>query len=237
MAVGLSLAFGTSQCLDCSNVSLVLMIPFILAGVALVFFLLKCNITVSTGTINGLIFYANIIRVNTAIFFPSGEVSSLTTFLSTFVAWVNLDLGIQTCFYDGMNAYAKTWLQFLFPAYVWLLIGVMIYSSRYSTTIAKLTGSNAVPVLATLLLLSYAKLLRTVITAVSPILITDVNETHSLHWLLDANILYLKGQHLVLFLMALLATLMIKEREVFPGETFSVLTTTAGQCGGFLLEL
>ena len=205
---GLSLAFGTSQCLDCSNVSLVLMIPFILAGVALVFFLLKCNITVSTGTINGLIFYANIIRVNTAIFFPSGEVSSLTTFLSTFVAWVNLDLGIQTCFYDGMNAYAKTWLQFLFPAYVWLLIGVMIYSSRYSTTIAKLTGSNAVPVLATLLLLSYAKLLRTVITAVSPILITDVNETHSLHWLLDANILYLKGQHLVLFLMALLATLM-----------------------------
>ena len=30
-----------------------------------------------------------------------------------------LDLGIETCFYDGMDAYVKTWLQFVCPIYIW----------------------------------------------------------------------------------------------------------------------
>ena len=48
---GLSLALGTSQCLQCSNIYLLLIIPFLLAGIVLVFLLLKCNLTVSVGTI------------------------------------------------------------------------------------------------------------------------------------------------------------------------------------------
>lgn len=61
---GLSLALGSSRCLQCSNVYLLLFIRFLLAGVALVFLLLKCNLDVSVGTINGLIFYANIVWAN-----------------------------------------------------------------------------------------------------------------------------------------------------------------------------
>ena len=107
---GLSLALGTSQCLKCSNVYLLLLIPFALAGVALVFLLLKCNLTVSVGSINGLIVYANIIQANQAIFFPHGArgVNFCTKYLSIFIAWLNLDLGIQTCFFAGMDAYSKT---------------------------------------------------------------------------------------------------------------------------------
>ncbi len=66
---GLSLALGTSQCKECSNINLLLLIPFALAGVVLVVLLLKCNLTVSTGTINGLIFYANIVRATQTAFF------------------------------------------------------------------------------------------------------------------------------------------------------------------------
>ena len=67
----------------------------------------------------------------------------------------NLDLGIETCLVDGMDAYIRTWLQFVFPFYHLLII------SRRSITIVKLVGSSAVSVLATLLfLLSYAKLQR-----------------------------------------------------------------------------
>ena len=51
----LSLAIGTSQCLECTNLYFVLLLPFALAGVVLVLFLIVCNLTVSTGTINGLI--------------------------------------------------------------------------------------------------------------------------------------------------------------------------------------
>ena len=65
------------------------------------------------GTVNGLIFYANIVAGNKAVFLPSGD----SNFLTVFVAWLNLDLGIETCFYDGMDAYARTWLQFVFPLY------------------------------------------------------------------------------------------------------------------------
>jgi len=70
-----------------------LLIPvFIAAGIVLVVFLMLFNLTVSVGTINGLIFYANIVRANQAIFFPHGTNNE---FLSIFIAWLNLDLGIE----------------------------------------------------------------------------------------------------------------------------------------------
>ena len=130
------------------------------------------------GTTNALIFYANIIHTNRTIFFPQNNVSIVTRFLAVFIAWLNLDIGIETCLYRGMTAYANTWLQFVFPVYIWLLVLIMIYSSRYSVTASKLIGRNAVSVLATLFLLSYAKLLRTIIAVVSPISIEDEDRKH-----------------------------------------------------------
>ena len=58
----LSLALGSSQCLPCTN-----------DGFALVFFIKILDLTVARGTINGLIFYANIIWINQSIFFPNGN--------------------------------------------------------------------------------------------------------------------------------------------------------------------
>ena len=121
---GLSIALGSSKCLQCSNLHIWLIIPFALAGVALVLLLLVCRLTVAAGTINGLIFYANIVTVNRAIFFPPNE----TNILTVFIAWLNLDLGIETCFFDGMDEYVRSWLQFVFPLYVWTLVGLIIVS-------------------------------------------------------------------------------------------------------------
>ena len=166
----LSLAIGTSQCLVCTNIYLTLLLPFALAGLMLVLFLIVCNLTVSMGTINGLIFYANIVRINHAFFFMTPTTSALKVIqqvLAVFIAWLNLDLGIETCFFHAMDAYIQTWLQFAFPFYIWMIVGVIIYLSRRSTTIVKLVGSSAVSVLATLFVLSYTKLQRTVITAFS----------------------------------------------------------------------
>ena len=115
---GLSLALGSSQCLPCSNTYLTLLIPFTIAGFALVFFLTFLDLTVSQGTTNGLIFNVNIVKANEAVFFPPGDTNILTVFIS----WLNLDLGIETCFVDGLNGYWKTWLQFVFPVYIWDII-------------------------------------------------------------------------------------------------------------------
>ena len=201
---GYRLVLGTSKCKKCSNVYLLLLLPILLSGFGLVVLLLKCNLTVSTGTINGLIFYANIIQVNNKVFFPPGSISVPGYILAIFIAWINLDLGIEVCFTESLSTFARTWLQFLFPIYIWLIVGLLILVCRYSTTVSRLTGSNTVQVLATLFLLSYAKLLRTTLNAFSPITITDRNNTEHLRWLLDGNYSFLHWPHLALFLAGLL---------------------------------
>ena len=196
---GLSLALGTSRCLECSNVWLLLLLPFAAAGLALVFLLLILNLTVSTGTVNGLKFYANIVRANHAVFFPPGDRS----FFSLFIAWLNLDLGVETCFWDGLDGYAKTWLQFAFPVYIWVIVAIIIWLSRRYVLVAKLCGSHTVKVLATLFLLSYAKVLRTVITALlftSPRFLDGSTMTV---WLYDGNVNYLGVKHAFIFFIAL----------------------------------
>ena len=194
---GLSQVLGTSNCKKCSNLSLLLTFVFALAGVLLVAGLMVLNITVSTGTINGLIFYANIVRANAATFFPD---KTANTFLSWFIAWLNLDVGIEMCFYDGLDAYSKTWLQFAFPLYIWFLVALIIVSSKYSKRAANTFGVNAVQVLATLFLLSYAKLLRLTITVFQP---THLLDNHKV-WHYDGNLAYLGKQHILLMLVALL---------------------------------
>ena len=95
---GLSLALGSNNCIQCPQFSyLALIIPFAAAGFGLVALLMVLNLTVSIGTINGLIFYASIVKISesTGIFFPNGSIPVL----SQFIAWLNLDLGIETCFY------------------------------------------------------------------------------------------------------------------------------------------
>jgi len=70
------------------------------------------------------------------------------------MAWLNLDLSIDFGFYHGLDTFAKTWLQLVFPVYVWILVSGIIISSHYSTWAARLSSKNSVPVLATLFLFS-----------------------------------------------------------------------------------
>ena len=189
-----SLMLGSSQCQVCPNTYLALLLPFAAAGVALVVFLTSLRLTVATGTLNSAILYANILQVQKSVFFPQNTINLLTVFL----AWMNLDLGFQTCFHDRLDAYALTWLQFAFPLYVWLIIGLMIFISRYSITVSKLIGSNPVAVLATLLLMSYTKILKIIIEVYSYENLDYPDNKTVPVWLKDANVPYLELKHLFL---------------------------------------
>ena len=192
---GLSLMLGSNKCEHCNDKYLSLLIAFIFAGIILLAFLLFCNLTVSVGSINGLLFYANIVKLNEVILFPNGV---RVPVLSQFIAWFNLDLGIETCFFNGLDGYWKTWLQFVFPIYIWLLIGAIIIGSHYSGRLSRVFGNNTVPVLATLILMSYSKLLRT-ITNVLMISKIKCDEDGWSVWSVDANIDYLDFKHSFLF--------------------------------------
>ena len=197
-----SLALGTLHCLPCTNSYLFLILPFSLAGIVLVVLLLLLQLTVAHGTMNGLIFYVNVVQVNRGIFFPPG----VTNILTVFIAWMNLDLGIETCFYDGLNTYVFVWLQFLFPFYVWFLIGLIIIVSRHSNTVARSLGSNPISVLATLLLLSYSKILRTIISTLSRTSLQYPNGSYQHVWLYDGSVPYFqRADHIILGVFATIA--------------------------------
>ena len=195
-----SLLLGGSQCDVCSRHYLVLLVPFTLAGIVLVVFLSCLRLTVATGSINSFILYANFIQANKIIFFSSRK----TSVLEVFIAWLNLDLGFETCFIPGLDAYTQTWLQFAFPLYVWILIGLIIFSSRYSITISKLLGRNPIAVLATLILMSYNKILKIIIETFSSVQLDYPNGKKISVWLKDANVPYLQSKHLALSAVTLL---------------------------------
>ena len=84
----------------------------------------------------------------------------------------------------------------------------MVLASNYSHKFASLLGNNPVPVLATLILLSYTKILYTLIAV---LYVTDLEyPTYNRRvWLYDANIDYVSGKHIPLFLMAVLVFLFL----------------------------
>lgn len=201
-----SLMLGSSRCKECSNNFLFLILLFAVAGIALVTFLSLLKLTVATGLINSLILYANIVQINKTIFLPNGYSRNV---LTIFVAWLNLDFGFEICFFDGMDSYAQTWLQFAFPFYLWILISLIILISRYSITMSKLIGHNPIAVLATLLLMSYTKILQNIIVVYSAVHLDYPNNVTVRAWLKDANVPFLKSRHLLLAVITSLILILV----------------------------
>ena len=215
-----SLLLGSDRCAQCNdNNGLALLIFFAAAGFLLVFFIKFLDLTVAHGTINGLIFYANIVWLYNSIlsidinlngtiayFNGSEEYNNSYDILRVPIAWLNLDFGFETCFFEGMDAYTKTWLQFVFPVYIWSIAGLIILVSHYSTRATKLFGNNSISVLATLFLLSYGKLIRNITNTFAyaqlTIYYSDHNETLNV-WSFDGTIQYWELKHVFLFLAGL----------------------------------
>ena len=204
----LSLSLGSSRCVPCSKMQYKGYLPVILialiAGIFLVSFLMFLNLTVANGTLNGLIFYMNIIGANSSQFFFG--LSPSLRYYSILVSWLNLEIGFDICFFEGMDTYWKTWLQLAFPMYIMILVVLVIIVSEKSMRFSRLIGkANPVATLATLILLSYTKFLQTTITSLS---FTQLDNpgggSPKRVWLPDATVEYLSSKHIPLFVVAIL---------------------------------
>ena len=205
---GLSLSLGSSHCLPCPSywpaLLLAITIAAVLAGIALVAILLILNMTVAVGTLNGLIFFANVVHVNRSILYPYPK----TNFITILVSWLNLEIGIDICYFPGMDTYIKTWLQLVFPSYVIFLVVLIIMISSHSTRFSKLIGKkNPVATLATLILLSYAKLLEICFRSLSIGVLKYPDGSSEMLWLPDATVRYLSGKHIPLFIVTIFVLL------------------------------
>ena len=98
------------------------------------------------------------------------------------------------------------WLQLIFPIYLIFIAALLIITSRYSTRIQRLTARRALPVLATLFLLSYTKILHTVSSVLfSYSTITQLpSEQSTIVWSVDANVPLSRIRFIILFVTCLL---------------------------------
>ena len=201
-SVELSVVFGTSQCMQCSDLWLLSLIGYGLSGIILVIIMLYLPLTISKGPLAGIIIAMNLTAASTIDFLEGQEWYLYVTRVC--VSIVNLSLGFPLCLYNGMTPVVKTGLLFVFPVYLWLLMIVFILFSHYSTHVSNQTAMHSVQVLASLMYLSFSKILMTVIDIIAYIPVhTSHNGTMTV-WYGDGSVLYLTGGHLYLFLLSLM---------------------------------
>ena len=200
------MSLGSSKCVACPTywpgLLVTIIIVFIISGIGLVAFLLVLNLTAAIGTLNAIIFYANIVAANKTAFFPTRTSFQIPSVL---ISWFNFDLGFDVCLLEGMDTYIKTWLQLAFPAYIIILVVVIIKLSYYFTAFGRILGKkDPVATLATLILLSYTKFIQITLTAFSSAILVYPDGSKKTLWLPDATLEYGTNKHSVLFFMAIL---------------------------------
>ena len=199
-----SITMGSNVCKDCIEYKLfyaLLIILGVLAfHMAIVVALFVLDISITDGTLSGLLFYANIVNSKSNLFHTY-------KFMSVIISWLNLDIGFSFCVFARMDMYMKSWLAFLFPPLTWLTIILLIMLSRRFERVAMILGGNSVKVLATLIELSFYQTIQSCIIALAFTAVNYQGKNRSITksvWLFDANIDYFKGKHVPLFLMGCL---------------------------------
>ena len=201
---GFQLSTATPRCLQCTSKGYIgiYIASFIwgsIGGILMVLLFLMCNVTVVQGTVNGLIFYANIVVMSRSLFFPSLH----PNFSTIFIYFINTRLGFDRCLPPGVDEYKKMWHYFLFPIYALSLVVAIILLSKYSSRCARIIGRrNPVATLATIILLMYTMLLQAVTDILAFAVLKYHNGTHEVVWLPDASVKYFQGKHIPLFLVA-----------------------------------
>ena len=202
-----SVVFGSSECKQCSNWWLLTLILYAVAGPLLIYLLFVLKLTLTTGTLNGIIFYAQAIGVlNKKITSSHHVFSSLYSLTHVFLSILNLNLGFPLCFYNGMTELWKAGLSLLFPLYLLTIVVVLIILSRYSLRLSNRIAHSSVQVLVTVVHLSFISMFTSISNIVGPINIYTNDTSNPIFkvWYRDGTVEYGKGSHLILMIFILL---------------------------------
>ena len=187
-----STVFGSNKCFPCSDWSVFTILFYAAAGLLIIFLLFSVELTISTGTLNGIIFFANMWNTGFSeiLEYQNQNQNSWFGLSQFYISLLNLGVGYPLCFYNGMDEMAKSWLQLVFPVYLLVLVALVVIVSRYSMRVSSLVYSRAVPVLVTVVHLSVSRLFFAAVVAFS---IGEIHTDHNEHmyvWLRDGTIRY-----------------------------------------------
>ena len=200
----LSVVFGSTECKQCSNWWLLTLVLYAIAGPLLIYLLYALRLTLTTGTLNGIIFYAHmancgIIDLLSLQLYQEPYSKFCLIFLST----LNLNLGFPLCFYDGMTELWKAGLSLLFPFYLLTIVVVLIILSHFYVRLSNRIAHSSVQVLVTVVHLSFSKLLLAIIDVFTSARIYYDSDSSFKVWYWDGSIQYGSGSHLILMIITL----------------------------------
>ena len=203
---GMSMKFGTTDCGSCSNYWLFTLVLYVLAGILLVFVLFLLKMTISNGTLISVFFYAQLFSINLSLLAGMNQIRFATVFISL----LNLELGFPICFYNGMDFAGKLGFQFVFPLYLWIIVGIITYLCRHSSRLSALIGSECVKVFVTLFYLSYTKIVRTTFEVFVWGTIETEKNNKIIVWFFDGSVhFFTDWKHLLLILVSLVMFLVV----------------------------
>ena len=194
----MSVVFGSNACRPCSSAYLASVIAYGVIGIVLVLAISFLGFSISEGYLNSLLFYCNVTSFYLSFFAPNSSLGFLL------VKLVNLSMGFELCFYDGMDTLAKVGIQLLFPAYLFFIMLVIIILAKYSSKISN-AGFSAAKTFSTLLLLCYSSVGETCILILA--WKTFDHGLNGTYWYADPTIQYGEGFHGLLVFVAVILIL------------------------------
>ena len=210
-----SMVFGSNKCQQCSDMWLLSLLVYAFAGPFLIFTLYALRLTLTGGTINGIIFYTNVanaglMEMTTVPYYNKNQfISNMNQFSFIIFSLANLDNGFPSCFYNGMDQLWKTTLSLLLPVYLLIIVVTVIILSHYSTWISNKTSHMSVQVIVTVVHLSFSKALLVLIDIFTPAKIHTEDIIYYV-WYWDGSIEYMGKSHYPLVITATLTiTLLI----------------------------
>ena len=208
---GYSVTFGSNQCEKCSNWWLLTLIVYGLAGASLIYLLYALNLTLTTGKLNGIIFYSQILynaHTLTLMRYHNAVDDRIVKFFFFCLRGVlllinlNISFNIPLCFYDGMTELWKSGLGLLFPVYLLSIVIGLIIISRYSVRLSNRIANSSIQVLVTVVHLSFSTLLTSLFDVFTPVYIyTNTSDAPLVVWQNDGTVEYGKGGHLILMIV------------------------------------
>ena len=195
---GYSITLGSQQCRVCDNFYILLFIVFLLVGCLIIVLIRYLRITITGGYLNGVIFYSNIVSLYGINFIPNTEFKNLFI-----VSLPTLNLGFETCLYDGMGSLERVWWQLSFPIYLFILMGLttLLARSKYFKT---LSGTSTIQTFATLLIVCYVSVLQASAELIGFVRIRTDQGDYYTGWSTNPAIRYFSAPHAPLAILAIL---------------------------------
>ena len=193
---GYSEVFGSYECKQCSNWWLFTLIIYGVIGPLLIYLSYVLKLTLTTGTLNGIIFSGQILGFINP---PSFNKKGIDLLEST---WTQNHFGYSLCLYNGMTELWKHGLMMMYNVYILsFLLGIIILS-RFSVKISNKIANSSIQILVTAVHISFSFLLTLIMDVFTPVTIYTNNTEEPMQvWFKYPTVEYGTHGHLVLMII------------------------------------